>query len=131
MDFTKEKTEQLKEFFTALDAEKLTFVATPIEKGVETKEFQLEMAKEEFSKKLTEKEGSDLKNSYISSIKSENCEYIVVSGLTEESLKELKKDGISTACVTQTDDQKYQAIIKTNPSKNLQALKNLKNCAHF
>ena len=131
MDFTKEKTEQLKEFFTALDAKKLTFVATPIEKGVETKEFQLEMTKEEFSKKLTEKEGSDLKNSHISSIKSENCEYIVVSGLTEESLKELKKEGISTACVTQTDDQKYQAIIKTNPSKSLQDTEKLEELRTF
>ena len=131
MDFTKEKTEQLKEFFTALDAKKLTFVATPVEKGVETKEFQLEMAKEEFSKKLEEKENSDFKKGHISSIKSENCEYIVVSGLTKESLKEMKKDGISTACVTQTDDQKYQAIIKINPSKNLQDTEKLEELRTF
>ena len=60
MNFTKEKNEQLKDFFASLDAERLTFVATPIEKGVETKEFQLEMAKEEFSKKLEEKDALEL-----------------------------------------------------------------------
>ena len=131
MDFTKEKTEQLKDFFASLDAERLTFVATPIEKGVEAKEFQLEMTKEEFSKKLEEKENSDFKKGHISSIKSENCEHIVISGLTEESLKELKKDGITATCVTQTDDQKYQAIIKTNPSKSLQDTEKLEELRTF
>ena len=118
MELSAKHSAQLKDLSTALDAEHFTIVATTVEKGVETKDFQLEIAKEEFEQKMATLEATDFKKASISSIKSDLCNHVAVSGLTEESLKAMKTDGISTASVIQTGEKEYQAIVKVNAPKN-------------
>ena len=125
MELTQEKIEKLKEFSSALDAERFTIVATSIEKDVETKEFQLEVSKEEFEQTMAAMETANFKKAAITSVKSELCGHVVVSGLTEESLKAIKTDGISTASVIQTGEKEYQAIVKVNAPKNPQEIEKL------
>ena len=120
MELSAKHSAQLKDLSTALDAERFTIVATTVEKGVETKDFQLEIATKEFEQKMAAMESTDFKKASISSIKSELCGHVVVSGLTEESLKAMKTDGISTASVVQTGEKEYQAILKVNAPKNPQ-----------
>lgn len=125
MNLTKEKIEKLKEFSTALDANSFTIVATPVEKGVETKEFQLEIAKNEFEQKMAAQENANFEKASISAIKSDLCGHIVVSGLTEDSLKAMKNDGISTTSVIQTGEKEFQAVIKVNAPKSQQETEKL------
>ena len=59
----------------------------------------------------------DIKEMKANSLQSETCNYIVVSNLTEASLRAMKQDGITTATVIETGEERFQAIIKTAKAK--------------
>ena len=71
------------------------------------------MEKEQQKLEGMEEEKQEILTGHISGIKSDNCKYIVVSGMTEASLRAMKQDGILAASVVETNQDKFQAIVKT------------------
>lgn len=69
---------------------------------------------------LTWYDDVDIKEMCIKGMKSETCDHIVVSNLTEASLRAMRQDGIATATVMETGEEKFQAIIKTAKAKTLE-----------
>ena len=94
-------------------------------KALEANSFKMQLKEKEIllSKEDIEKEQKNLENveeenkeiisGHISEIKSDSCKYIIVSGMTEASLRAMKQDGILAASVVETEQEKFQAIIKT------------------
>ena len=85
---------------------------------LQLKNEEISLSKEQIEKEQKEKEGIEEENKkiltgHISGIKSDNCKYIVVSGMTEASLRAMKQDGILAASVVETEQDRFQAIVKT------------------
>ena len=71
-------------------------------------------------KVLTWYDDVDIKEMSIKEMKSETCDHIIVSNLTEASLRAMRQDRIATATVVETGEEKFQAVIKTVKAKTLE-----------
>ena len=120
-DIAKEER-RLTDFAAALDAEtvKITVVDA---NGVKTeKEVDVEKIKEQAEDLSKMRENG----CYISlEPKSSDRQYVVVSGLTELALSQMKKDGYAPAIAIEAEEGKYQALFKVNnaPQGKLEQLK--------
>ena len=85
---------------------------------LQLKDKELSLSKEKIEEEQQKRDGMEEENKeiltgHISKIKSDSCRYIVVSGMTEASLRAMKQDGILAASVVETEQDKFQAIVKT------------------
>ena len=85
---------------------------------MQLKEKEILLSKEDIEKEQknlegVEEEKQEILTGHISKIKSDTCRYIVVSGMTEASLRAMKQDGVLAASVVETGQEKFQAIVKT------------------
>ena len=85
---------------------------------LQLKDKELSLSKEKIEEEQQKMDGMEEENKeilkgHISKIKSDSCRYIVVSGMTEASLRAMKQDGVIAASVVETEQEKFQAIIKT------------------
>ena len=55
----------------------------------------------------------DIKEMKANDLQSETCDHIVVSNLTEASLRAMRQDGIATTTILETGEERFQAIVKT------------------
>ena len=76
------------------------------------------MEKEQQKMESMEEENKEILTGHISGIKPDSCKYIVVSGMTEASLRAMKQDGIMAASVVETEQDRFQAIIKTAATRS-------------
>ena len=109
MELSKKNIDSINDMAKALEAENFK---------IQLKDKELLLSKEEIENKQKdmegkEKEKQEILTGHISKIKSDSCRYIVVSGMTEASLRAMKQDGVIAASVVETEQEKFQAIIKT------------------
>lgn len=101
--------ERFSGFLNTLDAEKIRLSVTDKTGKVEEFSFNKEEAQAQAWRLLAAREvGSLVKIEP----ESKDHNYIVVSGLTESSLKAMKEDGYGSALVTETDAGRFQAVFK-------------------
>ena len=109
-DIAKEER-RLTDFAAALDAEtvKITVVDA---NGVKTEK---EIDAEKINEQAEELSKMREEGCYISlEPKSSDRQYVVVSGLTEFALAQMKKDGYAPAIAIEAEEGKYQALFKVN-----------------
>lgn len=101
--------ERFQGFLNTLDAEKVRLSITDKTGKTEELSFSAEQAKGEAWRLLAARDAGSLVK-----ITPEHKEhnYVVVSGLTESSLKTMKEDGYGPAMVTETDSGRFQAVFK-------------------
>lgn len=107
-EFPKEH-ERFSSFLKTLDAEKIRLSVTGKDGKVEEHSFTPSEAENQVWRLLAAREaGSRVK------IEPESREhsFVVVSGLTESSLRAMKEDGYGAALVTETDAGRFQAVFK-------------------
>ena len=120
-DIAKEER-RLTDFAAALDAEtvKITVVDA---NGVKTEK---EIDAEKINEQAEELSKMRKDGCYISlEPKSTDRQYVVVSGLTELALAQMKKDGYAPAVAIEAEEGKYQALFKVNngPQGKLEQLR--------
>lgn len=120
-DIAKEER-RLTDFAAALDAEtvKITVVDA---NGVKTEK---EIDAEKINEQAEELSKMRENGCYISlEPKSSDRQYVVVSGLTELALAQMKKDGYAPAIAIEAEEGKYQALFKVNngPQGKLEQLR--------
>lgn len=109
MELSKKNIDAINDMAAALEASNFK---------MQLKDKAITLSKEDIEKEQQKMEGieeekQEILTGHISGIKSDSCKYIIVSGMTEASLRAMKQDGISTASVVETGQEKFQAIIKT------------------
>lgn len=109
MELSKKNIDNINDMAKALEAENFK---------LQLKDREILLSKEAMEKEQQKLEGVEEENKeiltgHISKIKSDSCRYIVVSGMTEASLRAMKQDGIMAASVVETAQDKFQAIVKT------------------
>ena len=114
MELSKKSIDNIVDMAKALEAE--NFRLQLKEKEILLSKEQIE--KEQQEKENVEEENKEIISGHISGIKSDSCKYIVVSGMTEASLRAMRQDGIMAASVVETEQEKFQAIVKTAAPRN-------------
>ena len=107
-EFPKEY-ERFSGFLKTLDAEKIRLSVTGKDGKVEEHSFTPSEAENQAWRLLAAREAGSMVK-----IEPESREhnYIVVSGLTESSLKQMKEDGYGAALTTETDAGRFQSVFK-------------------
>ena len=107
-EFPKEH-ERFSGFLKTLDAEKIRISVTGKDGKTEEHSFSAQEAQDQSWRLLAAREAGALVK-----VTPEHKEhnYVVVSGLTESSLKTMKEDGYGPAMVTETDAGRFQAVFK-------------------
>ena len=109
MELSKKNLDSIQDMAKALEAE--NFKLQLKDKAISLSKEQIE--KEQKEKEGIEEESKEILTGHISGIKSDSCKYIIVSGMTEASLRAMRQDGIMAASVVETGQEKFQAIVKT------------------
>lgn len=114
MELSKKTLDSINDMAKALDA---------INFKMQLNNNEILLSKEEIENKQKDMEGKEeekqeILTGHISGIKPDSCRYIVVSGMTEASLRAMKQDGIMAASVVETGQDKFQAIIKTAATRS-------------
>ena len=109
MELSKKNIDAINDMAAALEASNFK---------MQLKDKQLSLSKEDIEKEQKNLEGmeeekQEILTGHISGIKSDSCKYIIVSGMTEASLRAMRQDGIMAASVVETGQEKFQAIVKT------------------
>jgi len=109
MELSKKNIDAINDMAAALEASNFK---------MQLKDKAITLSKEDIEKEQQKMEGmeeekQEILTGHISGIKSDSCKYIVVSGMTEASLRAMKQDGILAASVVETAQDKFQAIVKT------------------
>lgn len=109
MELSKKNLDSIQDMAKALDA---------INFKMQLNNKEILLSKEEIENKQKDMEGKEeekqeILTGHISGIKPDSCRYIVVSGMTEASLRAMRQDGIMAASVVETGQDRFQAIIKT------------------
>ena len=109
MELSKKNIDAINDMAAALEASNFK---------MQLKDKAITLSKEDIEKEQQKMEGmeeekQEILTGHISGIKSDSCKYIVVSGMTEASLRAMKQDGILAASVVETGQEKFQAIVKT------------------
>ena len=109
MELSKNNLDSIQDMAKALEAENFK---------LQLKDKAISLSKEDIEKEQknlegVEEEKQEILTGHISKIKSDTCRYIVVSGMTEASLRAMRQDGIMAASVVETNQDKFQAIVKT------------------
>lgn len=101
--------ERFSGFLRALDAEKVKLSITGKDGKIEEHSFSAAQALSEAWRLLAAKEAGALVKL---EPESKKHAFIVVSGLTESSLKQMREDGYAPALATETDAGRFQAVFK-------------------